>query len=134
MFCFPLTFVEQTRIAVKVSGYVAKSPLSALMLGRHLDSGEWNHQTNLELSKLCSVKAGNAWPCGEHSRGGEGEVGALRARALHAGGRGAEGPGGGPRGHPHLGHAALLLLTGYQKTCLHFRDSGVCISDYVANL
>lgn len=62
------------------------------------------------------------------------EVTWLQVRALHAGGRGAEGPGGGPRGHPHLGHAALLLLTGYQKTCLHFRDSGVCISDYVANL
>lgn len=40
-----------------------------------------------------------------------------------------------PRGkgcHTHLGNAALLI-TGYWKMCLHFQNSGVCISDYVAN-
>lgn len=37
-------------------------------------------------------------------------------------------------GHALLGNAALLpVTTAHQKTCLHLQNSGVCISDYVAN-
>lgn len=34
--------------------------------------------------------------------------------------------------HSHLG-VTSLLVTGYWKMCLHFQNSGVCVSDYVAN-
>lgn len=42
-----------------------------------------------------------------------------------------------PRGEddtPNLGNAALLVIIGYWKMCLYYQNSGVRISDYVANL
>lgn len=35
--------------------------------------------------------------------------------------------------HGYSDNAALLLVIGYGKMCLHSQNSSVCISDYVAN-